>query len=276
MATVGGLLFTLDLPLLRLAQSERWTLVFARGLLMAGAIVVGWAAVRARRKIPFIAGWAGWGVAATNSLANISYIGAVSETSAANVVFLTALIPVLTAMLSHVLLRERAPRPTLLAAMAAFLGVGLIVREGLVGGHWLGDLLALTSALCTAMAFTIVRASRKNVTTSLAIGSLTSSMIALVLFDASPGALDLTGWAWVSINAIVVIPIASFLLANAPRYLPSTDVSMFFLLETILTPLWMWLLFAEAPADMVWVGGAIVVVALVAHGVWRLRRALDP
>ncbi len=54
--------------------------------------------------------------------------------------------------------------------------------DGIQGGHVLGDMLALVSAVCTAAAFTIIRASGKNVATSLAVGSLSSALIALVFF----------------------------------------------------------------------------------------------
>jgi drug/metabolite transporter (DMT)-like permease len=66
------------------------------------------------------------------------------------------------------------------------------------------------------------------------------------------------------------------LIANGPRFLPSADVSMFFLLETILTPIWVWMLFKEVPSQAVLLGGAIVIITLVAHSFWRLRETLGP
>ena len=35
---LGGFLFTFDLPLLRLADNEKWALIFARGMLLFVAI----------------------------------------------------------------------------------------------------------------------------------------------------------------------------------------------------------------------------------------------
>jgi drug/metabolite transporter (DMT)-like permease len=75
---------------------------------------------------------------------------------------------------------------------------------------------------------------------------------------------------------LLIIPLSSSLIANGPRFLPSADVSMFFLLETILTPIWIWLLFKEAPSNAVLLGGAIVIVTLVAHSFWRLKETLNP
>jgi drug/metabolite transporter (DMT)-like permease len=261
--TLGGLLFTLDLPLLRLSMADKWTMVFARGIFLFVAISVVWFLIRhfGREKISYIAGGAGIAVAATNTLANITYIGAIKETSAANVVFITALIPVITAFLSRLFIGERSHAYTWAATVLSFFGVGIIVSDGISSGHLLGDVMALVSAICTASAFTIIRASGKNVATSLAVGSLSSALIALIFFQVHPSALaapasyGLPAWFWIATNGLLAIPLASTLIANGPRFLPSADVSMFFLLETVLTPLWVWLLFAEMPSRAVLVGG---------------------
>jgi len=46
---------------------------------------------------------------------------------------------------------------------------------------------------------------------------------------------------------------------------------MFYLLETILAPIWVWLIFAEAPTNMALAGGAILILALGAHSLWQAR-----
>jgi drug/metabolite transporter (DMT)-like permease len=280
--TIGGLLFTLDLPLLRLAASDKWTMVCARGFFLFLSISVVWFIVRRQsgNKLPYIAGVAGIAVALTNTLANITYIGAIVETSAANVVFITALIPVITAFLSRLFIGEKIHNLTWLATAVSFLGVGIIVWDGVGQGKILGDLMAIVSAICTAAAFTIIRASGKNVATSLAVGSLSSALIALIFFGVSPASLlaqasfGVPAWMWIALNGLIAIPLASTLIANGPRFLPSADVSMFFLLETVLTPIWVWLLFAETPTKAVLIGGLIVVTTLIAHSCWRLSTTL--
>ena len=281
---IGGFLFTFDLPLLRLAENTKWTLVFARGILLFLSITAVWFYMRRKSgsKLPYIAGGAGIAVIATNTLANIAYIGALKETEAANVVFILALVPVLTAVFSRIFIREEVHPFTWGATVLALVGVGIIVGDSLsTSGLW-GDFLAFVCACCTAAAFTIIRASGKNVATSLAVGSLLSALIALVFFNvdlqslSAPAAFGMPSWFWVALNGLVVIPLSSALIANGPRYLPSADVSMFFLLETILTPIWIWMLFKEVPSNSVLLGGAIVIVTLVIHSFWRLRESLNP
>jgi drug/metabolite transporter (DMT)-like permease len=276
---LGGLLFTIDLPLLRMAESEKWTLVFARGLLLFISITAVWFVARRKsaEPLPYIAGSAGLAIIGTNALANISLIGATLETQTANVVFILALVPVLTAVFSRVFLREHVHAFTWFATLLAIVGVGVIVWNSLRFGNVKGDLLALTCACCTAAAFTIIRASRKNVATSLAMGSLLSALVAAVFFpiDLSsllePAYAGAPGWLWLALNGLIIVPLSSTLIANGPRYLPSADVSMFFLLETALTPVWVWMLYAETPSPAVLWGGGLIILTLLAHSIWRLR-----
>jgi drug/metabolite transporter (DMT)-like permease len=275
---LGGLLFTLDLPLLKLSGADQWTMVFTRGCFLFIAISLGWLFNRLvlDEKTPFVAGRAGILVAITSTIGNIAYIGAVVNTTAANVVFLIALTPVMAAALARVVLGERVHPFTWCATFVAFAGVGIIARDGIGLGHTEGNLLALLSAFCSACAFTVIRATGKKVATSLAIGSLSSALIALFFFPLSLASLGATAaigmpaWMWLAFNGLMAVPLATVLLASGSRFLPSAEVSMFFLLETVLTPVWAWLLFAEAPRPAAISGGAIIVATLAAHSWWKL------
>jgi drug/metabolite transporter (DMT)-like permease len=281
--SIGGFLYTFDLPLLRLANGEKWTLVFARGVCMFLSISLIWLFLRLaqKNKTPYLAGTAGLAVAAVSTIASTSYIGALVETNAANVVFIIALVPVLTAVFSRIFIGERIHVYTWATTFVALAGVGIIVYDGLGTGHILGDILALVCACCTATIFTIIRASGKNLSTSLAIGSLLSALFAALFNPINLSSLisiagfGLPGWAWIALNGLVMIPLASILVANGPRFMPSADVSMFFLLETVLTPIWIWMLFGEIPSVAVLFGGTIVIVTLIAHSVWRLMHPVQ-
>ena len=216
LTALGGLLFTLDLPLLRLSLADKWTMVFARGIFLFLSITVAWWLLRLRGggNLPFIAGFAGIFVAITNTIANMAYIGAIVETNAANVVFILALTPVITAAMSRFILGERVPPWTWAATVISFGGVAIIVWDGIGTSRLFGDLLALTSAVCSASAFTMIRATRKNVSTSIAVGSLSSALIALIFFGAdlgsllNGGAFGVQAWVWIALNGLVAIPLA--------------------------------------------------------------------
>jgi drug/metabolite transporter (DMT)-like permease len=180
---IGGLLFTLDIPLLRLADGDQWTMIFARGVLMALTITLAWLAYRwiNGTSEPFINGRAGLIVAATNTLANIMFICAVTKTTAANLVFILALNPVFCMLLGAVWLRERLPLAVWGSVALSMAGVAIIGWDGVSTGTYIGDLLALGVALCTAIGLTVVRRSGSNVIPSLAVGSFVSAGIGFFL-----------------------------------------------------------------------------------------------
>lgn len=259
-------------------MADQWTMVFTRGIFLFLAISVVWLATRGADGVntPFIAGNAGILVAITSTIGNMAYIGAVVYTNAANVVFIIALTPVIAAAMSRIILGERVHRLTWAAAVIAFFGVSIIAWDGVEAGRAMGDFLALVSAFCSASAFTVVRATGKKIATSLAVGNLSSALIALIFFQVSfqslllDGHFGISAWVWLGLNGFIAIPLATILLARGPRVLPSADVSMFFMLETVLTPVWIWLIFGEAPRPMVLFGGTIVIATLVFHSFWRL------
>jgi drug/metabolite transporter (DMT)-like permease len=72
------------------------------------------------------------------------------------------------------------------------------------------------------------------------------------------------------LDGLVVIPVAFFLLATGPKYISGPEVAMFYLLETVLAPVWVWLIFTETPTTQSLIGGSILIAALLAHSLWQL------
>lgn len=270
LTAIGAVLFTFDVPLIRLAAADKWTLMCARGLLLFLAMTVLWMIFQRgwRGGVSYISGPAGLIAAVSSTLANLMFLAAVTETTAANLVFIIALNPAICAMLSWFVLKERVQWQTLLAIILALTGVIIIVWNGLSSGTITGDLLAFGVACCMAVTLTAARWSGRNIMTSLAVGALVSACIAA--FWAEPAALPAASWGWLAVNALLIVPVAMALLIVGPRYLPAAEVAMFFLLELILTPLWMWLIFGELPTRQAFIGGIIIFVALLGHSVWRL------
>jgi drug/metabolite transporter (DMT)-like permease len=266
------MLFTLDVPLLRLAAGDRWAMVTARGLLLAFAIFTWWFIfnhLRGRRE-PFINGRAGAIVAVTNTFANIMFIAAVTMTTAANIVFILALNPIFCAIFARVTLKETLHPVVATSVALALVGVLIIVWDGLTTGTYAGDMMALGVAICTAIALTAVRQSGKNVIPSLAVGSLASALIAYLFLAADPATLSAESWGWLALNGLLVMPLASGLIALGPMYIPAAEVALLFLLDTVFTPIWIWLIFGELPTRNALLGGVIIFATLLMLSAWRI------
>src|SRR3546814_7260647 len=157
-----------------------------------------------------------------------------------------------------------------MAVMVA--GVALIVSGGLQAGGLLGDFLALATSALLAGAITIARKTQREMGFVPLVATLLPALVGLG-FVATEGFSVETPF-WNILDGAVLIPLAFWCLATGPRYLTGPEVGMFYLLETILAPVWVWMIFAEVPATRALTGGAILVLALVAHSLWQMRRSV--
>lgn len=266
----GGLILTVDIPLIRLASGDTWSIMLVRSAVTFAAAVVIWAVWRSfSRNAPSLApGWMGVAVAALYGLTSIFFMLAVYRTSTANLVFILAFNTVFSALLSWIFLKER-PRPATLIAMAVMIvGVLIIVGDGISAGNFTGDMLALASSFSVASAITLTRASGKDMGFTALSGVLLPAVIA-VFFVAQDGYRIDAPW-WILFNGAIVMPLAFYCLATGPRWLSGPEVAMFYLLETVLAPVWVWMIFDEAPTRNALIGGVILIVALIAHSLWQL------
>ncbi len=270
---LGGLVLSVDIPLIRLSESGIWTVLLIRGVLTCLAAVLIWQfdRRRTRRATRLIEGRTGLFITAIFSLSAATFVYSVFNTSAGNVVFILAFNPMFAAVLSFWLLGEIPPRATLIAIPATLAGVLLIIWAGLETGNWLGDLAALATAFLTALGLTVARRSGTDMRYTSALGLLLPALIALP-FVIGDG-IDSQSIGWLVLNGAIVIPVAMICLAAAPMFVPTPVVAMGYLIETTLAPIWVWLIFDERPIDLALVGGALVVATLVVHSVAELRRA---
>ncbi|MBA8901036.1 MULTISPECIES: DMT family transporter [unclassified Phyllobacterium] len=270
---IGGLILSVDIPLLRLGQGETWsTLLLRSGTTFLCAMII-WAvwSIATGKVRTLIPGRIGVAVAGLYGMGSIFFMIAVYNTSTANLVFILAFNTVFAALLSWIFLKERPKTATFVAMFFMLIGVGIIVREGLSSGHLFGNIIALLSTFFLASAITVTRASKKDMSFAAIIGTILPMSVAI--FMVSQHGFSVAAPGWIIFNGAVVTTIAFACLATGPRYLSGPEVAMFYLLETVLAPIWVWLVFAERPSDPTLLGGIIIITALVSHSIWQMRSA---
>jgi drug/metabolite transporter (DMT)-like permease len=267
---IGGLALTVDIPLIRLASGEPWSILMLRaGTTFLAALII-WAVWRwlTPKAPPLIPGRTGLAVAALYGLGSITFITAVYNTSTANLVFILAFTTMFSALLSWVFLKQR-PHPATLAAMGVMiLGVLIIVADSIGTGNLFGDAVALFSSFIIASAITLSRSSGKDMGFTALIGVIFPFVVAAAAVSQVGFRID-SPW-WIIFNGAVVMPISFYCLATGPRFISGPEVAMFYLLETVLAPIWVWMIFNEVPTTASLIGGTILIVALVGHSVWQL------
>ncbi|SEH62144.1 EamA domain-containing membrane protein RarD [Rhizobium tibeticum] len=272
LTAIGGLALSMDIPLVRLAHGDMWSILGMRSLTtVAVALLVICLTRYVKGTWPvLVPGRHGLAAGLLYGCSTLTFLLAVFNTATANVVFIVAFNPMFGALLSWVFLKERPLISTLVTMAVMVLGVGLIVHDGLASGHVFGDAMALLSAFILASAITVGRASRRDMGF---VPLLAAALPAILGFaKALPSGLAIEHPAWIILNGALLMPVAFWCLATGPRYLSAPEVGMFYLLETVLAPIWIWLVFAETPPTMTLTGGAILVFAIMAHSLWMVRR----
>ena len=269
---LGGLALSFDIPLLRSGDGEVWSVLALRSLCTFAVALVAWVVLNRLmgKKIALIPGKAGLAAGLLYGINSFTFLLAVFNTSTANVAFILAFTSMFAALMSWIFLKERPSNATLVTMAIMIFGVGLIVHDGLESGNFFGDAMAASTAFLLGGAITIGRASGKDMSLVPLATAIFPAIAALALL--SPAGFSVAHPEWIMFDGLIMLPIAFFCLATGPRYLSAPEVGMFYLLETILAPIWVWMVFAEVPTSQALLGGTILILALIGHSLWQMRR----
>ncbi len=271
---VGVLIVTPDTLLVRLVDTDPWTLVFWRGVGIAAGLTLLVGAIEGQEGVRNIFRFGPrrlLGVALLVVVSNC-FVWALALTTAANVLVVLASSPLAAALIGRLFLGEPVPRRTWAAAIAVACGVAVIFADDLESGRFAGNLCAAAAAVSLAAYFVLLRSIRAASTLPVPIwGNLAAALLAFPL--ASPYSVPQSGIVWMVLLVGLVLPAGIALISTGPRYIPAAEVGLLLLLETLLGPLWVWLGTGETPTPAVLAAGAVIVVALAMNSALGLRSA---
>lgn len=271
----GMVVISPDGLLLRLVQDAgHWEVVLLRtfGIFVS---VFTFLALRYRLRLPGVVrglGWPGvWAVVALTG-ANIGFVQSMLNTTVANTLVILATMPLFSAALGWLLIRERVSLRTWLSILVAIAGIVVIFSGSVGGGTLKGDAWALFTAFCHGAGLVqLRRIGNRDTTPVIAFGGLGAALVALPL----AGSLSYTAWdaGVILFQGLLQMPLAIGLFLSGARFIPAAEVALFSLIETVLGPLWAWVGVGEVPGALAIVGGVIVVGAVAANSALGLVRA---
>jgi drug/metabolite transporter (DMT)-like permease len=266
----GIVVLSFDGLLVRLAQADGWSIVFWRGLLMFLALGAFSLSTKSRASLkaqPLISAASALLLAFTS----IFFVLAVIHTTVANVVVVLSTAPLFAALFTRFFLGESVALHTWLAIGVAALGIMVVFAGAFTPTDLAGNGYALLSSAAVGANLTLLRRHRAIERMPLiALGGLAAALIAWP--KAEPLGLGTTSYWALAIMGLIQMPLATLLINNATRYLPSAEVALFYLLESVLGSLWAWYFLNETPATSTLYGGALVIATLVVHAGLSLRR----
>ena len=273
LAFTAVLLITPDSLFIRLASINSWNLIFYRGLIPFLLVFIGLIFIYKKKLLKELInnGWHGVAYAAVFTMTNIVFVISIENTNVANTLIMIALAPMLSAIISFIFLNENPDQKTWIAIAITTLAVIYIFYDALDAGDFLGNFLGLVAAMGLAIGANIIRSAKKiSLVPSAMLGKLMVALIAL--FFADQLKLENNDLIIIPLMCIMCVAIPFVLVTLAPRYITAAEVNLFFLLETILGPLWVWLVIKEQPSIETIVGGTVIVATIAIHSSMALKK----
>ena len=274
MAFVAVMFITPDSLFIRLSNVDTWGLVFYRGIIPFFTVFLGMLLVYQLNffKILFSSGYHGIIYVGTFSLTNITFVLSIQNTNVANTLVMIATAPMISAILGAIFLKEHPDKKTWISIIVTFLAIIYIFFDSLKLGNFYGDILGFITALGLAVgAITVRSAKEKNLVPAAVVGKLFVATFALFFIE-SFTLVDKDLFI-IPLMCILCVAIPFVLVTIAPRFIPAAEVNLFFLLETIIGPIWVWLIIKEQPSIETLQGGVIIIATIAIHSFMKLKKS---
>jgi drug/metabolite transporter (DMT)-like permease len=249
----------------RLLALDSWTMLAWRGLFGALGIVVFLVILEGRNAWTSALRMGRPGLLFTfcSTVGMIFFITSLNHTTVAHVAVIYATIPFAAAALAWVLLGERPTASAIIASIAAFAGVALMVGLS-IEGTFLGDLLALGMTVSMS-AMTVIARSFSNISV-LAAAGLSALLAGIVCWPlGAPLSVNGHDFLLLALFGLVNSAVGLGLFTIGARFLPAIETALIGSLDAPLAPFWVWLAFDETPGTITLIGALIVFTAVVIH-----------
>ena len=274
LAFIAVMLITPDSIFIRLSNIETWGMLFYRGAIPFVVVLVGLIFFYKNNLFKALVGigYPGIFYVISFSICNITFIISIQNTNVANTLVMIAMAPMLSAILGSIFLKEIPDQKTWFAIIITLISVTYIFYDSIEMGNFYGDLFGIITAFGLACNAVIARyAKNRDLVPSAVIGKLCVAIFAFFFVDSF--SLIGSDFIIVPLMCVMCVAIPFVLVTIAPRFIPAEEVNLFFLLETIIGPFWVWLVIKEQPSLETIQGGAVIILTIAIHSFLKLRKS---
>mgnify|MGYP003956167061 CR=1 FL=1 len=273
LAFIGVVLITPDSLFIRLANIETWGMIFYRGTIPFVVVLIGLLLFYKKNFFNALIsiGYPGIFYVLSFAVCNITFIISIQNTNVANTLIMVAMAPMLSAILAAIFLKEAPDKKTWIAIIITFLSVAYIFYDSIQLGNFLGDFFGFITALGLAINANLARyAKDRDLVPSAVIGKLCVAIFALFFVESFE--LTKNDLIIVPLMCVMCVAIPFVLVTIAPRFITAAEVNLFFLLEVILGPVWVWLVVKEQPSLETILGGIVIILTIAIHSFMALKK----
>lgn len=260
-------------------ENDAWTNVFWRSFWAAVFLVAFmlWRdGLRGMLGLFRVMGLPGLVVAACFATASTAFVVALSYTTVANILLMQAGAPLIAALLAFLFFRERISLATWIAIVVVIAGVAVMVSDSLDGNvSPVGDGLALLIVVVFSLATVLTRRfADVRMTPAVCLGTLMAGAFALT--QAATLAVSTVDMGFLFAFGAINLGLGLALFSTGARLIPAAYAALLATFETLLGPVWVWLIHGEIPSQRTLIGGSIVFAALLVHIGLEFRRQMRP
>ena len=205
-------------------------------------------------------------------IAQILLVQSFAHTSIANALFTFSTIPFISAFLAFIFLKEQISTTTIVTMFFAFIGIFIMIKDGLETGGFYGNIIALICAFSFSTFVIILRKSRNN--DMLPVNLISSVLALIVSFAISLGEINvpiqdiLLCFLWGGVLSGFV----NSVFVYSTRYLQASEATLFMLLEFSLGPFWVWIFLNETITQEAFYGGIIVMLSVAVYSFFEIKK----
>lgn len=271
---IGVLVLSPDSGVLRLIDGDPYVISFWRGL---GICVVIWCFALIRSPREFVTqlttpSWLSFGILVSFGTSSMAFVFGVAYLGAPTMLVFVSMTPLASAVASWVIFREQTDVALWLAIVLAIVGASIAGSAIPLDTPVEGWLAAVMVPGLTGLGISLTRHHPGD--TIWPIYGAASLLVAVVLWFVVPSVAIPQGTFWlVLLNACFTVPVSFALITIAPKYLPAPEVGLYLLLETLIGPVIVWILVSEAPRENDFIGGGVLLAALIGLFTYRMHQS---
>jgi len=196
------------------------------------------------------------------SFSFIAFVFAMMNTSVANVVFIISTQTMFLAIFGFFYLKEKVSLIGFISIVLAMSGITIMIGDSMSSGTLFGNLVALIIPISFSILVIIVR---KHSNLDLIPAIWYASILGLIYSIAMVESFDFTNHD-IFMGFLLGVPQLSFgfiCITIGSRTTRSVTIGLLMLTETICAPIWVWLFLNEIPPLSVFIGGMIIIFAII-------------
>lgn len=201
-------------------------------------------------------------------ISNFCFVMAVYYAGIAKTVLILASSPIISALIAFIFLKQKTPSRIFIATFFVFIGLYIILSDDLGQNSLIGNLFAFGCVLSFSSLFCALTFYKK----ASRLGYVSFGGFFVALFCVWQASFDVTMIALIPIvgMGLFITPVSRLLIGLGTRYLIAAEVGLLVIGESILAPIWGWWWLDEVISKSVFIGGAIILFALMLNSLSTL------